>query len=243
MLRLAAVIVSCPECNARYKLADDAIPAIGRRMRCAQCSHAWLAMPVDEPPAPPTPSPLTPPPLPSAPPVVERPDGTLAGDGPAPPPALPDPVAAATEPNAPQPHVVLKTLVAIVLGLVLTCAAIAIQLGQIPAGLPQLPWFERPLPAPPRPVPLSLTFSHADRALPSGRRLVELTGEVANPTAVPQRVPAIEASLAGPPGTRPYRWTIAPPVATLPPGRAVAFGSTAFDPPAAARTLDVRFTR
>ena len=54
------MIVSCPECHARYRLADDAIPAEGRAMRCASCNHRWFAagpdapieQPLVEPPAP-----------------------------------------------------------------------------------------------------------------------------------------------------------------------------------------------
>ncbi|MGI4881366.1 MAG: zinc-ribbon domain-containing protein [Janthinobacterium lividum] len=38
------MIATCPACGKRYRLADDAVPPEGRVVRCAACSHGWLAM-------------------------------------------------------------------------------------------------------------------------------------------------------------------------------------------------------
>lgn len=35
------MILTCPACSAKYKLADTAIPAQGRKVRCAACGHSW----------------------------------------------------------------------------------------------------------------------------------------------------------------------------------------------------------
>lgn len=43
------MILQCKNCNARYLVADHAIGAEGRTVRCARCSHSWFESP---PPAP-----------------------------------------------------------------------------------------------------------------------------------------------------------------------------------------------
>jgi predicted Zn finger-like uncharacterized protein len=39
------MILNCPACSAKYRLADTAIPAQGRKVRCAACGHSWHQMP------------------------------------------------------------------------------------------------------------------------------------------------------------------------------------------------------
>ncbi len=46
------MIVTCPSCSARFRLADDALGETGRRLRCGRCKHAWHQAPLEEPPAP-----------------------------------------------------------------------------------------------------------------------------------------------------------------------------------------------
>ncbi len=36
------MILECPECATRFKIADDAIGANGRTVRCSQCSATWF---------------------------------------------------------------------------------------------------------------------------------------------------------------------------------------------------------
>lgn len=253
MPRLAAVIVTCPACVAQYRLADDAIPPAGRKMRCASCGNVWTAPRDDGPtaPAPPAGDPPSAPPPAAPPPVLDAaaPRATRIVAPPVPAPEeprrdqLPPDPAAEVDPDAPRPRAVLKTLVAIVLGLLFLAGAIALQLRQS-GRLPELPaWLNRPLSAPQRPVVLSLRFEHTERVLPGGFRLVELTGEIANPSATPQPVPPLEARLADDTGTMRYRWTIAAPVRELAPGRAAKFDSSAFNPPPGAHVLSVRFAR
>lgn len=46
------MIIICPSCMARYRLAGGsaAIPAEGRRLRCSRCGERWQASPVNPPP-------------------------------------------------------------------------------------------------------------------------------------------------------------------------------------------------
>jgi predicted Zn finger-like uncharacterized protein len=39
------MLLTCPECSAKYNVADGAIPATGRTVRCAACQHSWVQMP------------------------------------------------------------------------------------------------------------------------------------------------------------------------------------------------------
>jgi len=39
------MILTCPACATRYSVADNAIGASGKAVRCAGCSHRWTAMP------------------------------------------------------------------------------------------------------------------------------------------------------------------------------------------------------
>jgi predicted Zn finger-like uncharacterized protein len=39
------MLLICPECSAKYNVADGAIPAAGRNVRCAACHHSWHQMP------------------------------------------------------------------------------------------------------------------------------------------------------------------------------------------------------
>jgi predicted Zn finger-like uncharacterized protein len=39
------MLISCPSCRADYEIADEALPASGRRARCSACGAVWLALP------------------------------------------------------------------------------------------------------------------------------------------------------------------------------------------------------
>jgi predicted Zn finger-like uncharacterized protein len=37
------MLINCPSCRAEYEVDAEALPESGRRVRCAACSHVWLA--------------------------------------------------------------------------------------------------------------------------------------------------------------------------------------------------------
>jgi len=41
------MVVGCPNCEARFKVSDDALGATGRRVKCGDCGHVWRAHPED----------------------------------------------------------------------------------------------------------------------------------------------------------------------------------------------------
>lgn len=47
------MIISCPECETKFAIADAVLGERGRKVRCFKCGHAWHQMPENAPPAPP----------------------------------------------------------------------------------------------------------------------------------------------------------------------------------------------
>lgn len=39
------MLLTCPQCSAKYNVADGAIPPSGRTVRCAACGNSWRALP------------------------------------------------------------------------------------------------------------------------------------------------------------------------------------------------------
>lgn len=100
----------CPNCDAQYEVASDAIPAGGRDVQCSNCGHGWYQLPEivaagAEPPSFGAPEELgyrtPPPPAPKPPPAEAAP--AVAEPAPtAPEPAASEP-APVPEPAEPQP--------------------------------------------------------------------------------------------------------------------------------------------
>ena len=89
-------------------------------------------------------------------------------------------------------------------------------------------------------TPLQLMMTHSDRqALESGNELLAVSGRVINPTTRSQPVPPIQAELRSKAGEVVYRWTIAPPTATLAPGASARFNSAEVNVPAGGEELTV----
>lgn len=90
--------------------------------------------------------------------------------------------------------------------------------------------------------PLALVTTHMDRQpLESGQELLTVTGRVINPTGKEQGVPPLQAQLKTRAGQVIYRWTIAPPAHSLPPGGSASFNSAEVNVPAGGDELTITF--
>ena len=204
------MIVTCPECAARYRLADGAIPPEGRAMRCASCKHRWFELPLeDDAPAPPVTAVAWAPDAvaPDAPiGIVIAPREAVAavrGEGPAIDPLdAPTPAQAAwtpsiDAPDTPRAAPVLKTLFAVGLALALTGGAVAMWLPDLPPfDTGRVPWLDTLLNPAARPAsPLKLSVAVERQPLGDGRTVFALSGTVANPTATAEALGGIEGRL------------------------------------------------
>lgn len=226
--RNAPVIISCPNCSARYRLAATVI-ADNTRMRCAACDHRWTVEADDA--------------------VLPEPSAPAAAPEPEPAAIVETPVAEAPglaesgldDGDAPEHSPLLRTLAAVVVGGALMIAAAGLWVARIdPAKLPVVG--NKLAALAPQPLPLAVTFTARTTILPSGDRLLEINGTVHNTGKAAVTLPALEARLAGPGGTM-RRWRIVSPAASLDAGAKVAFSSTATGFPADATLVSIRPAR
>lgn len=245
------MIVTCPNCGARYRLSPEVV-ARRARLKCAACDHRWVPevaaetaeiMPATLPPEvaqPECDAPQRPIPLPSPPEPVEateaagQPDTAVTAD------------TDSDDPEDEEPRSrPVRTLVAVILGLALAVTAAGLWIGRIdaPGNLGRIPVVGETLAslAPTGPA-LKITVNGVASALPSGNNVLEITGTITNPGARAARVPLLKASLIGPAGAV-RRWTISPPVTVLAPGASAPFSSTVMGFPPEARTLAVTPSR
>jgi predicted Zn finger-like uncharacterized protein len=249
------VIVSCPNCDARYKL-PDAVLARGGRLKCAACGQRWV-------PEVPAPQPaiteadeeaafaavqeqisarwaepaIAIAPRESAPAasIAARDDiapdhqADDAGDD-----DIGNETADATD-DAARPAL-LRNLVAGLAGLALSIAAAGLWVGRVDVAA--VPWLGPALARLAPPAPLDISVTATTTTLPSGRLLVEVRGIIRNSGRGPAAVPDLRATLSGPAGTA-LRWTIVPNVRRLPPGTETEYSSTVTGFPAEARQVAI----
>ena len=228
------MIVTCPECAARYRLADGAIPPEGRSMRCASCQNRWFALPPDDASAPALTAATNDPPAGVA---IAPLASTLAMAGPTPrfEPALPAPPpvfeawSTVDDDDAQRGSPVVKTVFAVVLGLALTAGAAALWMPDLPPlDTSRVPWLDTLLhPAARAASPLALDVAVERQPLGDGRTVFALTGTIRNPTATTQPVEGLEGRLLNARGQLAYSWAIASPVARLAPGATARFEASA----------------
>jgi len=209
------MILECPACGARYRLADDAIPAAGKTVRCARCHHNWFEARAPQPHETP------PPPLPEPQPEPEA--------------------EAPARVHWAWTALSVVTGLALLAGafLIQNPALPPLDVTRIPlVG----DWLGAQLtPVAPPPVPLTLAATAEFHPLSGGARMVALTGTLTNPTPHAQPVPPITALVIDGARHAVYRWYIAAPVAVLPPGRSVSFDSSASGFPPSGAAVTMRF--
>jgi predicted Zn finger-like uncharacterized protein len=246
------MILTCPSCQTRYLVPDQSIGAMGRQVRCAACRHSWY----QEPPAPVVPAPppagldveagppaaaVDPVAAPIPPSVEPRPassEGPVYGEGDVPA----EPQAQAFDPfvhGAPfRPRrnpARLWTLLAVIAAVVMLGGVAALAYFGPPDIARRLGFNTQSG----VPLVIEATRPPERRTIPSGNELFSVTGRITNPTDKTQPVPDIQANLLDAQDRIVYAWTIARPVASLPPGGSVSFNGATLDVPKNARNLDL----
>lgn len=210
------MIVVCPNCGARYQLADG-VSVVGKRMRCADCEHRWVVEAVAEAVVPePEPAPV----------VVAEPE--------------PEPVTSDEPEDEPKRWGWVVAALAGVLVLATGFVAAGVALERIdPARVPVVGGVMAGL----RPGPSVLVIEATGRLtpLPNGVLLLEVSGAVTNGGREAVDVRALKATLEGADrkgaGNVARRWTIVLPVARLAAGESAKFSSTLTDVPGGATRL------
>ena len=257
------MILTCPSCGTQYSVKDNAIPPLGRQVRCASCGHSWRQEPLAtaEDPALAPDEVANEPPLPEEIPADES-DRWDEGDeplaeAPAPPPIPPEADVvglAEAAPSAPLEHDApgdedfglfierepseprRRSRIILFAVVLLAIAALAAAFWM----LAPAEWRERLGIAAAGETPLQLMMTHSDRQrLASGNELLAVSGRVINPTSKTQTVPPIRAQLKSSTGRLVYSWTIPPPARTLPPGGSASFNSAELNVPPGADELTV----
>ncbi|MEY2883611.1 MAG: hypothetical protein RL490_1335 [Pseudomonadota bacterium] len=158
-------------------------------------------------PPPPEPAPAVPNVAPEPPPTpAEAGDEADSDDGP------------------PPRRTLWRWIIALVLGAVLAAAAAALWIARVdPQRLPVLSQLLAQWQ--PAPSPLKAEVTGIVTRLPSGERVIEISGRVRNPGRATESIKGVEARLSGGGGTA-RRWRISVPVRQLAPGESVGFDST-----------------
>lgn len=242
-MRRGPMIITCPSCSARFRVADQAIGVEGRVVRCGRCAYSWHQMPagaeaplelgdqLPDPamtaqPAAPMPAPL-PGPMPGPLPAYDAPD--------LPPDPRFEPRRDRGRPAEPAYRPRRARRGGLLLGWLLFLLILGAILGggwywrdKIVAAVPELgklyAWLgvEVAAPAEGRLEISSYTFGR--RLVDSERKLV-VAGEIVNRAAKELPVPALRARVLDQSGNEIMAWDFQAGAATLAPGASARFES------------------
>ena len=221
------MIIECPSCAKRYRIADDAVPAGGRTVRCAACKTAWF-QPAPEPTEP-IAAPA--PPIPAVSPESSRESLPSAMRQ---PPAH-QPARSSRSPNSGVAGNL--ALGALATGLALLLLALqpggfrGVDLGR--SLDPEMPGSA---------LTLELHEPIWGRVL-DGRTVLTIAGKLSNPTPVPLVAPPLVAEVRDADRMRLAQWTSPPPVIEVPSGATITFDTATIGVSASARTVTIKFAQ
>lgn len=211
------MIIACPNCARRYRIADDAVPATGRTVRCASCKTAWHQTAPEPEPEPVLPSLIPQPESPSAPHLMRT---NLS----------PRPIR--DDPSDIVGNLGLGGLAA-GLGLLL----LAFRPGGI-AGIDLGQSLDPVMPG--SALTLELHEPIWGRVL-DGRTVITFAGKLSNPTSVAIAAPPLEAEVRDAGGALLAQWTSPPPVSLIPSGATITFDTATIGLPTSARSVRIIF--
>jgi predicted Zn finger-like uncharacterized protein len=255
------MLLVCPSCRTRYVVADSAIGANGRQVRCANCRHSWFQ---DGPStvAPPNIAPVaahsaTAAPVvehaePAAAPPVDTPAPTFAAfDAPPPPPPMvdrqvgvvvPPPVVQDSEERsqfAHEPPFRPRRNPARIMTYAAVAFAALVAVGG--GALWYSGWLDGAFAVASKEPDLEIVL-HDNLALGragDGSPYFIASGSIVNSTATAQRVPDMLVTLKDASGRAVFNWTMKPPVRTLGAGKTAEFSQLKRDVPLASAKINV----
>jgi predicted Zn finger-like uncharacterized protein len=238
------MILTCPACATRYQVDEAKFPPQGRRVRCAKCGHAW-----DQP----GPEPET---APGAMPAAMAEEAAAARE------FSPEPVRIDPAPSraagrfrapapAPKPRVSLLPMLGVALGWVGLIAVVLL------IGLSAVRYRQEITVIWPQSAGVysrlgmkvnveGIDFDKVDyrRESEDGQVVLAVTGQIVNRGTRELPVPqTVRVTLSDAGNHELYHWNFTPEAQTLRPGQSIPFLTRLSSPPAAARHLEVRFSR
>jgi predicted Zn finger-like uncharacterized protein len=199
------MILSCPNCSARFLINAAALAPAGREVRCGRCPHQWFAAP--PPPEPPevddvAPEEPAPPPPPLPPPLVES----------APPPEpRPSRKGANLPVVAKQRRMSVATIVGwVLLALVVIAAGVAVaERESIMTRFPQTRSIYGAVgfATPPLGAGLAISDESCSRTTQENLPVLVCEGRLRNTTKYEQPVPALRGALLDANGRELQAWT------------------------------------
>jgi predicted Zn finger-like uncharacterized protein len=214
--------LACPNCETQFFVADNAIGAKGRNVRCSSCTHVWHAS-SQSAATPPMDLTQKAPTVPASDefhfPVKEGADSSAA-------PVIDEPFASplasaySTSPPPARRRKGKKRLMFGVLLLIIVGATYGLR-SQIVEMAPQTAKYYRMagIPVPGVEAGLKIVDARFGGTIVNGQAVIRVTGSVVNEGGSPQSVPQLEVILTGTDGARFARKTVNPPQPVLEPGQ------------------------